>query len=210
MNQTGDMDAFLYEDILFARLDGISDIVFLENSYAFRDYYSSYDDDENELSIDQRSSYIIDAWGEFVYKHFYQNQNTEKALICYIRKKELSVTPQSSSSYFNPLLGSYSERMGDVYTSMNDLEKALGLYKEALNLSMEDIFVNNAMTTARCMCKIGRYSSIHQSKRFNRAFQHVIHGYGKPYTKDTIEKCYVCLARSLQRCARLGWHFTLI
>ncbi|CAF4541187.1 unnamed protein product [Rotaria socialis] len=100
--------------------------------------------------------------------------------------------------------------MGDVYTSMNDLEKALGLYKEALNLSMEDIFVNNAMTTARCMCKIGRYSSIHQSKRFNRAFQHVIHGYGKPYTKDTIEKCYVCLARSLQRCARLGWHFTLI
>ncbi|CAF3857564.1 unnamed protein product [Rotaria magnacalcarata] len=148
IDQTGDMDAFLYEDILFARPDGISDIVFLENSYAFLDYCSAYDDDENELSIDERSSYIIDAWDEFGYKHFYQNQNTEKALVCYIREKELPVTSQSSSSYFNPLLGSCSERMGDVYASMNDLEKASSLFKEALNLSMEETFVINVMTTA--------------------------------------------------------------
>jgi len=52
------------------------------------------------------------------------------------------------------------------------------------------------------MCKIGCYSITHEPGIFHRAFQQLIYGYGKPYTRDTIGKCYVYLSRSLQRCER--------
>jgi tetratricopeptide (TPR) repeat protein len=207
MDRTNDPDNFLYEDIAFARSVNMSDQAFLQNSHAFLQYCSTStndnndDDDETDLLIDERISYIIDAWAELGYKYFYQNHDAKQALDCYAREKELSLTAsKSQSSYFNPLIGSCSERMGDVYVSTNEIEKALTLYKEALDLSMQETFVNNVMTAARCMCKIGRYSPNHEPEIFHRAFLHLIYGYGKPYTRDTIGKCYVNLSRSLQRC----------
>jgi tetratricopeptide (TPR) repeat protein len=185
-------------------------VIYLKNSYEFLHYCSSYDDneddddddyeDESELYVNSRISYIIDAWAELGYRYFYQLHNPQQALDCYTREKDLSLTDSKSQScYFNPLLGSYSERMGDVYASKNDIEQALILYKEALDLSMQETFVNNAITAARCMCKIGRYNPKHDPETFYHAFKYLICGYGKPYTQDTIGKCYVYLSRSLQR-----------
>ncbi|CAF3679041.1 unnamed protein product [Rotaria socialis] len=203
MQQTDDQDNFLYEDIVFARTSHMSDQVFLENSHAFLQYCCANDGDEKELFIVERISYIVDAWAELGYKYFYQNHNAEDALVCYDREKELTLaSPNSSSSYFHPLLGSCSERVGDVYASKNDIEKALSLYNEALDLSKQSRFLINVMTAARCACKIGRYSPNHDPEIFHRAFLNLIQGYGKPYTQDTIGKCYVCLSQSLQRCER--------
>jgi tetratricopeptide (TPR) repeat protein len=183
----------------------MSDEEFLRNSRAFIQYCSTYDNnhDDDESFIDEKTSYVIDAWAELGYKYFYQNHNAKQALECYTREKELSLTDSKSpSAYFNPLIGSCSERMGDIYASNNDTEKALTLYKEALDLSRRETFVNNIMTAARCMCKIGCYNPNHEPKIFHDAFKDLIYGYGKPYTRDTIGKCYVYLARSLQRCER--------
>jgi tetratricopeptide (TPR) repeat protein len=226
MNQTDDVDGFLYEDIAFARSVNMSDEEFLLNSHAFIQYCSvqdnnnnddeddeddedddddddDNDDDENEPFIDEKMSYVIDAWAELGYKYFYQNHNAKQALECYTREKELSlINSKLPSTYFNPLIGSCSERMGDIYASKNDIEKALALYNEALDLSRKETFVNNAMAAARCMCKIGRYNPNHEPELFHDAFKDLIYGYGKPYTRDTIGKCYVYLARSLQRCER--------
>jgi tetratricopeptide (TPR) repeat protein len=203
MEQTDDEDNFLYEDIVFARTSHMSDQAFLQNSHAFLQYCCTSDDDETELFIDERISYIIDAWAELGYKYFYQNHNAEQALVCYAREKELTLaSPQASSSYFHPLIGSCSERVGDVYASKNDIEKALTLYNEALDLSRQRRFLINVMTAARCMCKIGLFSPNHDPGIFHRAFLHLIQGYEKSYTQDTIGKCYVCLSRSLQRCER--------
>ncbi|CAF3740449.1 unnamed protein product [Rotaria sp. Silwood1] len=201
MDQTGDEDNFLYEDIAFARANHMSEQTILQNSRAFLQYCCTFGDDETKLFIDERISYIIDAWAELGYRYFYQYHDTEQALLCYQREKELSIaSSESKSFYFNPLLGSSAERMADVYASNNDIEKALTLYKEALDLSKRDTFAINAMTAARCMCKIGRYSIKYDPENFHLAFQHLIQGYGKPYCRDTIGKCYVCLSRSLQRC----------
>lgn len=204
MEQSDDRDAFLYEDIAFARCDDMSDSLFLENSYGFLEYCSAYDDDDadEDFMLDDRITYIIDAWGELGYKYFYQNPDLEQALVCYKRERDLSLATQSHLSYSSPLIGSCSERMGDVYATKNDFEQALTLYREALEISMAATFVNNVMATGRCMCKIGRYNSTHEPEVFHRAFQHLIHGYWKPYSRDTVGKCYVYLAQSLQRCIR--------
>ena len=207
MNRTDDADNFLYEDIAFARTADMSDQSFLQNSRAFLEYCSTTDShgdgDETEFFIDERVSEVIDAWAELGYKYFYQIQDPKQALDCYTRERELSVAATTSPChYFHPLIGSCAERMGDVYASENDIEKALTLYQEALDLSMQATFISNLTTAARCMCKIGRYSPSHDPEIFYRAFQNLIHGYGKPYTRDTIGKCYVHLARSLQRCQR--------
>ncbi len=209
MDRTNDTDNFLHEDIAFARSNAMTDQVFLQNSHAFLQYCSNYDDDddddddEEELSVDERVTYVIDAWAELGYRYFYQNRDTKNALDCYMREKELSVASSGSqSSCFNPLIGSCSERMADVYTLVNDIEKALVLYQEALDLSLQETFVNNVMTAARCMCKIGSYRPNHDSEIFHRAFQQLLCGYAKPYARDTIGKCYMYLAESLQRCKR--------
>lgn len=210
MNRTDDADNFLYEDIDFARTADMPDQLFLENSRGFLQYCSTNDSDgddddegETELFIDERVSEVIDAWATLGYKYFYQLQDPNQALDCYTREKELSAAVTTSSChYFQPLIGSCAERMGDVYASKNDIEKALTLYHEALDLSMQGTFISNLTTAARCMCKIGRYRADHDPEIFHRAFQNLIHGYGKPYTRDTIGKCYVHLVRSLQRCQR--------
>jgi tetratricopeptide (TPR) repeat protein len=206
MEQTDDQDNFLYEDIAFARSNHMSDQPFLQNSHGFLQYCCTFDDDETESFIDERIEYIIDAWAELGYRYFYQYHNAEQALVCYVREKELTLASSQSSSslssYFHPLLGSCSERTADVYASKNDIEKALTLYNEALDLSRKHAFLTNVMTAARCTCKIARYSQCHDPEIFHRAFQNLIQGYQKPYTRDTIGKCYVCLSRSLQRCER--------
>jgi tetratricopeptide (TPR) repeat protein len=203
MDQTDDEDSFLYENIVFARANHMSEQTVLQSSRAFLQYCSTFDDDEMESFIDEKISYIIDAWAELGYRYFYQYHDTEQALLCYEREKELSLTSsQSQSSYFNPLLGSCAERMADVYASNKDTEKALTLYKEALDVTRHDTFAIHVMTAARCMCKIGLYSCNYDPENFHLAFQHLIQGYGKPYGRDTIGKCYVFLARSLQCCER--------
>lgn len=210
MNRAKDVDNFLYEDIAFARTTDTSDQVFLQNSRDFLEYCSAYDnddddddDDETDLFIDEKVSVVINAWAELGYKYFYQMQDTKQALDCYTREKELSsATGESQSRYFHPLIGSCLERMGDVYASEKDTEKALTLYQGALDLSIQEEFVINFVTVARCMCKIGRYNANHEPDIFHRAFENLIYGYSKPYTRDSIGKCYVQLARSLQRCQR--------
>ncbi|UJR12144.1 hypothetical protein I4U23_016321 [Adineta vaga] len=209
MDRTEDVDSFLYEDIALARSDTMTDEAFLQNSYAFLQYCSTYNDDggdgdeEEELFIDNRVSYVIDAWAELGYRYFYQNHDTKHALDCYMHEQKLSVTnSRSKSPYFNSLIGSCSERMGDVYASENDVEKALKLYQEALDLALQEKFAINWITAARCMCKIGRYRPSHEYEIFYRAFQYLLYGYGKPYIRDTIGKCYMCLSQSLQRYER--------
>lgn len=213
LDRTEDMDNFLYEDITFARSTNMSDSVFFENAYAFLDYCSTYyinnndcdndDDDDNETSVldTDNLSYVIDAWAELGYKYFYQIHDCKQALNCYEREKQLSlIISASPSSCFNPLIGSCSERTGDVYVSLSETEKALTLYQEAQDIALKTQFHIHIMTAARCMCKIGLYNSQHQPNIFRQAFQLLIDGFGKSYTLDTIGKCYMCLSRSLQRC----------
>jgi tetratricopeptide (TPR) repeat protein len=171
MNQTDDEDNFFYEDIAFSRANHMSEQTVLQTTREFLAYCSTSDDDETKLYIDDRISYIIDAWAELGYIYFYQCYDTEQALLCYEREKELSLaSSQSPSYYFHPLLGSCTERMADVYASNKDIEKALTLYKEALDLSRHNAFAINVMTAARCMCKIGRYSLNYDPELFTLLF----------------------------------------
>ena len=163
MDQIEEKDNFLYEDIVFARSDGMTDQDYFKTCRGFLEYCSKCEDDDfqddsdsdDEMFVNESMECVIDAWGELGYRYFYQLGDDAQALECFTREKELSKSSSLMESLnSNPLLGSHLERMADIYASRNDSEKALQLYQEALEISLKSPFVVNRMATARCMCKI--------------------------------------------------------
>lgn len=213
MDQTGDKDNFLYEDIVFARSNSMTDKDYFKTSREFLEYCSgcedddfqddSDDDSDDEMFVNEKMERVVEAWAELGYRYFYQLGDDSQALECFTREKELSksYSPMASLNS-NPMTGSHAERMADIYAFRHDLEKSLPLYQDALEVSLKSPFVVNLMATARCMCKIGWCRSQHDPSTFRDAFQYLLQGHSKPYVRDTIGKCYMYLSRSLQRCQR--------